>query len=194
MSRREIRRRTTRARAWRPRASSHAAPQFLKEREVREPRGRDPERSLRLRPHNRPGDVRQLRNDDIDGCAARLRSWHGTDDCGRTSATSRPSTLASPPSTGPSDKRGRRSSAFVHEDCRGAIPRRYRNYTYRLSENFVSRCDQWLRASKISSTNAETNRSAFCQPAGVDRMVTDAPSQTVCHGRIAGQQPRTGDP
>src|SRR4030095_14258456 len=35
-----------------------------------------------------------------------------TDDCGRTSATSRPSTTPSPPSTGPSDARGRRSSAL----------------------------------------------------------------------------------
>ena len=40
----------------------------------------------------------------------------GTDDCGRTSATSRPSTMPSPPSTRPSDARGRRSSAFVRED------------------------------------------------------------------------------
>ena len=40
----------------------------------------------------------------------------GTDDCGRTSATSRPSTMPSPPSTRPSDARGRRSSAFVHKD------------------------------------------------------------------------------
>jgi hypothetical protein len=39
-----------------------------------------------------------------------------TDDCGRTSATSRPSTKPSPPSTPPSDARGRRSSAFVRED------------------------------------------------------------------------------
>src|SRR5437773_7682523 len=37
------------------------------------------------------------------------------DGCGRTSATSRPSTTPSPPSTGPSDARGRRSSAFVRE-------------------------------------------------------------------------------
>src|SRR6266513_2462820 len=46
------------------------------------------------------------------------------DGCGRTSATSRPSTMPSPPSTGPSDARGRRSSAFVRErhapiDARG---------------------------------------------------------------------------
>src|SRR5216110_325394 len=46
------------------------------------------------------------------------------DGCGRTSATSRPSTTPSPPSTGPSDARGRRSSAFVRErhapiDARG---------------------------------------------------------------------------
>jgi NADPH:quinone reductase-like Zn-dependent oxidoreductase len=31
----------------------------------------------------------------------------GTDDCGRTSATSRPSTMPSPPSTRPSDARGK---------------------------------------------------------------------------------------
>ena len=31
----------------------------------------------------------------------------GTDDCGRTSAPSRPSTMPSPPSTRPSDARGR---------------------------------------------------------------------------------------
>src|SRR5207248_21260 len=34
---------------------------------------------------------------------------------GRTSATSRPSTTPSPPSTGPSGARGRRPSAFVRE-------------------------------------------------------------------------------
>src|SRR6516164_3626554 len=45
----------------------------------------------------------------------RSSSGCGTDDCGRTSATSRPSTRPSPPSTGPSDARGRRSSAFVRE-------------------------------------------------------------------------------
>ena len=39
-----------------------------------------------------------------------------TDDCGRTSATSRPSTMPSPPSTRPSGSRGKRSSAFVRED------------------------------------------------------------------------------
>src|SRR5215510_6131299 len=37
------------------------------------------------------------------------------DDCGRTSAPSRPSTMPSPPSTRPSDARGRRSSGFVRE-------------------------------------------------------------------------------
>src|ERR1041385_2245585 len=40
----------------------------------------------------------------------------GTDDCGRTSATSRPSTMPSSPSTRPSDAGGRLSSAFVRED------------------------------------------------------------------------------
>src|SRR6516165_10302115 len=45
-----------------------------------------------------------------DPCATFKRR---PDDCGRTSATSRPSTMPSPPSTGPSDARGRRSSAFV---------------------------------------------------------------------------------
>src|SRR5262245_24113203 len=45
----------------------------------------------------------------------RSSSGCGTDDCGRTSATSRPSTMPSPPSTRPSDARGRRSSAFVRE-------------------------------------------------------------------------------
>src|SRR2546423_10584419 len=40
----------------------------------------------------------------------------GTDGCGRTSATSQPSTMPSPPSTRPSGSRGRRSSAFVRED------------------------------------------------------------------------------
>jgi hypothetical protein len=44
----------------------------------------------------------------------------GTDDCGPTSATSRPSTMLSPPSTRPSDARGRRSSAFVHKDSETA--------------------------------------------------------------------------
>jgi uncharacterized protein YbjT (DUF2867 family) len=37
------------------------------------------------------------------------------DDCGRTSATSRPSTMPSPPSTRPSGSRERRSSAFIPE-------------------------------------------------------------------------------
>src|SRR5437879_1946050 len=37
-------------------------------------------------------------------------------DCGRTSATSRLSTMPSPPSTRPSDARERRSSAFIRED------------------------------------------------------------------------------
>ncbi len=46
----------------------------------------------------------------------RLSSGCGTDDCGRTSATSRPSTMPSPPSTRPSGSRGRRSSAFVRKD------------------------------------------------------------------------------
>src|SRR5262245_54700840 len=45
----------------------------------------------------------------------RSSSECGTDDCGRTSATSRASTMPSPPSTRPSDARGRRSPAFVHE-------------------------------------------------------------------------------
>jgi hypothetical protein len=39
------------------------------------------------------------------------------DDCGRTSATSRPSTMPSPPSTRLSDTRGRRSSAFVGDSA-----------------------------------------------------------------------------
>jgi hypothetical protein len=43
-------------------------------------------------------------------------SGYGTDDCGRTSASSRPSTMPSPRSTRLSDVRGRRSSAFVRED------------------------------------------------------------------------------
>src|SRR3954451_3195150 len=38
------------------------------------------------------------------------------DDCGPTSAPSRPSTTPSPPSTRPSDTTGRRSSAFARED------------------------------------------------------------------------------
>ena len=43
------------------------------------------------------------------------------------------------------------------EDCRSAIPRRHGNHTYRLLENFVTRCDQWVRLSKVSSSNAESN-------------------------------------
>jgi hypothetical protein len=46
----------------------------------------------------------------------RSSSACGTDDCGRASATSRPSTMPSPPSTRTSDARGRRSFAFVRED------------------------------------------------------------------------------
>ena len=46
----------------------------------------------------------------------RSSSGCGTDDCGRTSATSRPSTMPSPLSIRPSGSAGRRSSAFVRED------------------------------------------------------------------------------
>jgi biotin operon repressor len=46
----------------------------------------------------------------------RSSSGCATDDCGRTSATSRPSTMLSPPSTRPSDATGRRSSAFARKD------------------------------------------------------------------------------
>ncbi len=45
----------------------------------------------------------------------RSSSGCGTDDCGRTSATSRPSTTPSPPSTRPSGARGKRSSTFVRD-------------------------------------------------------------------------------
>src|SRR3954471_20401023 len=45
------------------------------------------------------------------------------DGCGRTSAPSRPSTTRSPPSTRPSDARGRRSSAFVRERYAPMDPR-----------------------------------------------------------------------
>ena len=45
-----------------------------------------------------------------------ISSGCGTDDCGRTSAPSRPSTKLSPPSTRPSDARGRRSFAFARKD------------------------------------------------------------------------------
>src|SRR6266705_3552934 len=45
----------------------------------------------------------------------RLCSWCGTDGCGRTSATSRPSTMPSRPSIRPSGSAGRRSSALVRE-------------------------------------------------------------------------------
>ena len=47
----------------------------------------------------------------------RLSSGCGTDDCGRTSATSRPSTMPSPPSIRPSGSPGRRSSAFVRKEA-----------------------------------------------------------------------------
>src|SRR4029077_14052839 len=43
-----------------------------------------------------------------------------TDGCGQTSATSRPSTMPSPPSTRLSGSRGRRLSAFVREDSGAA--------------------------------------------------------------------------
>src|SRR5215218_8924430 len=46
----------------------------------------------------------------------RLSSGCGTDGCGRTSATSRPSTMPSPPSIRPSGSAGRRSSAFVRKN------------------------------------------------------------------------------
>jgi hypothetical protein len=44
------------------------------------------------------------------------------------------------------------------ENCRGAIPRRYRNDPCALLENFVQRCDQQPPLSRISSTNAQGNR------------------------------------
>ena len=46
--------------------------------------------------------------------------------CGRTWATSRPSTMPSPTSTRPSDARGRRSSAFAHRDLSRPQDRRMR--------------------------------------------------------------------
>src|SRR5213595_1799994 len=46
----------------------------------------------------------------------RSSSGCGTDDCGRTSGPSRPSTMPSPPSTRPRGARGRRSFVFVRED------------------------------------------------------------------------------
>src|SRR5207253_4533747 len=46
----------------------------------------------------------------------RSSSGCGTDDCGRTSGPSRPSTMPPPPSTRPSGARGRRSVVFVRED------------------------------------------------------------------------------
>ena len=52
--------------------------------------------------------------------SVRSSSGCGTDDCGRTSATSRPWTMPSPPSTRGSDATGRRSSAFVHNDSETA--------------------------------------------------------------------------
>src|SRR6516162_7623267 len=45
----------------------------------------------------------------------RSSSECGTDGCGRISATSRPSTTPSPPSTRPGGSTGRRSYAFVRE-------------------------------------------------------------------------------
>jgi hypothetical protein len=39
----------------------------------------------------------------------------------------------------------------------GVIPRCYGNYTCRLLENFVPRCDQWIPLSQISSSNAQSN-------------------------------------
>ena len=67
---------------------------------------RRPGGRLRRRVRSRPTESRSS-----SGC--------GTDGCGRTSATSRPSTTPSPPSTRPSGSRGRRSSAFVREDSQG---------------------------------------------------------------------------
>src|SRR5215469_4512648 len=51
----------------------------------------------------------------------RSSSGCGTDDCGRTSATSRPSTMPSPPSTRPSGSAGRRSSTFARKGLGQAI-------------------------------------------------------------------------
>ena len=46
----------------------------------------------------------------------RSSSGCATDDCGRISVTSQPSTMPSPPSIRPSGPAGRRSSAFVHQE------------------------------------------------------------------------------
>ena len=55
-----------------------------------------------------------------------LSSGSGLVGCGQTSATSLPSTMRLPPSTGPSGSRERRSSAFVREDSGIAQrPRRF---------------------------------------------------------------------
>ncbi len=90
---------------------------------------------------------------------ARSSSAYGTDDCERTSAPSRPSTRPSPPSTRPSDARGRRSFVFVREQCRGAIPRRYRNDTYRLLEHFVPRCSHTCVSSPHRGSTTPNRRS-----------------------------------
>jgi hypothetical protein len=47
------------------------------------------------------------------------------------------------------------------EDCRSTIPRCYENYTYRLLENFVPRCGQWVPLSQISSSNAQGNLDGY---------------------------------
>src|SRR5262249_49251230 len=95
--------------------------------------------------------------------------------------------MPSPPSTGPSDTRGRRSFALVREDCRGAIPPGYRNYVP-STENFVRRCEQWLRRRSRQVTPRATSVD-LCYPEGVDRIeVTPKPNHVV-HRRIAFQQP-----
>jgi hypothetical protein len=71
-----------------------------------------------------------------------LTDWHRDGTLAEYVAVEARSTTPSPPSTGPNGSTGRRSSAFVREDCRGAIPRHYRNYTYRLLENFAPLCVQ----------------------------------------------------
>src|ERR1700733_7480188 len=77
----------------------------------------------------------------------------------------------SPPSTRPSGSRARRSSAFVREYRRGAFPRRYRNYTYRLFGTFrPSSCTGQLTA-KVPTARMftlEARQATSCAAAPID--------------------------
>ena len=101
------------------------------------------------------------------------------DDYGRTSATSRPSTMPSPPSTRPSDARGRQLSAFVRErhapiDARGrpALSRSVRLAWMFRGPAFVRSCSRAARRIEASQALYQTLGCGKRPPETDDRNAT----------------------